>query len=127
MKRILTIWILFICLIVGAVWEQIYLTNSLNKLEEKTLSLEKTIQLDFNSNSSLKETEELEAFWIEHEKVLCLIINYKEIKDIITQIATLKQTIIQGDQENTFIELEKLKSYVTGTKNVIGFNIQNVF
>ncbi len=120
------IWLLFILLIIAATWEQIYISTSLKELKQRTFQLEKTINEEEITLNSINQAKSLEIFWKQKEKVLCLLINYKEIKEILCQIMRLKETMQQNDLENTYIELEVLKYNVLGSTNVIGFNVQNV-
>ena len=122
-KRVIVIWLLFIMLIFGAVWEQIFISQSLEFLEQKIDIIQQNID---DTEKALNETKELEGIWLEREKILCLVINYKEIKDIITQISVLKQTIESEEQNVVLIELAKLNILSQNCKNIIGFNIQNV-
>ena len=125
-KRVIIIWLLFALLISGAVCEQIFIQDTVDKIKEKTQTLEQQITVEYNGEPALKTINEMQKFWEDREKILCLIINYKELKDILMQMHRLEQTMLQNDEENTFIELTVLKYQIHGCSNVIGFNIQNV-
>ena len=125
-KKTIVIISLFVLLIAGAICEEIYLSTSINELAQKTKQIEYYMNNDFDYTNALKQTKNLELYWQEREQVLCLIINYKEIKDIILQIKRLKQSLEQNQKEDAFMELETLKLTTDNCSNIIGFNIQNV-
>ena len=126
-KRVIIIWVLFAMLIAGAICEQIYIENSIQYMQSKTSTLYQQIQTQYNGEPALQTLNEMQDYWQQREKVLCLLINYKEIKEIYWQMFRLEETMLQNDEENTFIEFTVLKSYIQGSSNVIGFNMQNVF
>ena len=126
MKRKIIILLLFLALITGAIMEQIYIKDSINSMQTKIKELEQEIHINFQSDKSFNKVEEIKVFWNEREKVLSMFINYKELKEIVVQISRLQQTMLQGDEENTFIELTVLKNITESTEKVIGFNFQNV-
>ena len=121
-KRSVVIWVLFALLIVGAVCEQIYIQNSISWMKSQTEKLYQKIQIEYNGHSAMQTLNEMLEYWQEREKVLCLIINYKEIKEIYWQMFRLEETMLQNDEENTYIEYTVLKSYIQGSSNIIGFN-----
>ena len=125
-KRKIIILLLFLALITGAIMEQIYIKDSINSMQTKIKELEQEIHINFQSDKSFNKVEEIKVFWNEREKVLSMFINYKELKEIVVQISRLQQTMLQGDEENTFIELTVLKNITESTEKVIGFNFQNV-
>ncbi len=125
-KRNIIIFLLFSALITGAVMEQIYIKQSIDGLQQKISVLEQEIDKNFQSEQSFNQVEEIRVYWHNREKVLSMFINYKELKEIVVQISRLQQTMWQGDEENTYIELTVLKNITTSTEKVIGFNFQNV-
>lgn len=126
MKRRIIIILFFVLLITGAILEQLYIKDSIKGLQTKIDQLEQEIVIDYQSTQSFNKVKELEEFWNNREKVLSVFINYKELKEIVVQIARLEETMQQADHENTFIELTVLKNLTSSTEKVIGFNFQNV-
>lgn len=126
MKRRIIIILFFVLLITGAILEQLYIKDSIKGLQTKIDQLEQEIVIDYQSTQSFNKVKEIEEFWNNREKVLSVFINYKELKEIVVQIARLEETMQQADHENTFIELTVLKNLTSSTEKVIGFNFQNV-
>lgn len=125
-KRRIIIILFFVLLITGAILEQLYIKDSIKGLQTKIDQLEQEIVIDYQSTQSFNKVKEIEEFWNNREKVLSVFINYKELKEIVVQIARLEETMQQADHENTFIELTVLKNLTSSTEKVIGFNFQNV-
>ena len=108
--------------------EQIFVDNTLNALINKVLSLDASVADTENiQNEEIKNIcDDLDVFWTEREKILCLFINHNELSKVGEQIKKIKIYIQQNNKDDCEYELETLKFYATSYKHVVEINIQNL-
>ena len=129
MKRLFSIFCIIALLLLGGILEIIYIEKSSNKLYDITNEIH--INCEANESNLYNEknvtlVNELQTFWNDAEKKLCLVINYESIKCISETIAKLQIAIEENDKSVAYENIILLKNYSDIIKNVMGFNFHNL-
>ncbi len=131
MKR----WITTICVMVlitaAVIWEQNYVNQTFNTLQEKIDALIITVEACPDDGVDTEENKaqiaEIEEYWLKHERVLCYLVKHTETFQISDAISYAKNFIEYGNKEEVMSALHKLvylgkvHSYNMGTslENII--------
>ena len=128
MKKVLWATIVTIVLFAIVIAEQVFVDNTLDSLIDKVLSLDAFVaETEYIQNEEIKYVcDDLDVFWTEREKILCLFINHNELSKVGEQIKKIKIYIAQNNKDDCKYELETLKFYATSYKHVVEINIQNL-
>lgn len=116
-------------LVAIVVVEQIYLNNSFNTLNNKIDALSSQIALveDIDNNQIQSSIYDLEKYWQDTEKVLCMTINYNDLNRIGEQVQRVKAYILQNQKDDCIAELEVLHFYASSFKSIFITNFGNIF
>ena len=129
MTRLISIFVIVGLLLLGGIFEIIYIENASNKLYDITNEIHISCEADeknlYNQNN-IDLVNELQIFWSDAEKKLCLVINYESIKCISETIAKLQIAIEENDKSVAYENIILLKNYSDIIKNVMGFNFHNL-
>ena len=129
MTRLISIFVIVGLLLLGGIFEIIYIENASNKLYDITNEIHISCEADeknlYNQNN-IDLVNELQTFWNDAEKKLCLVINYESIKCISETIAKLQIAIEENDKSVAYENIILLKNYSDIIKNVMGFNFHNL-
>lgn len=128
MKKVLWATITTVVLFAVVISEQIFVDNTLNTLIEKISNLDTYVAATENiENTEIKNVcDDLDVYWTEREKILCLFINHNELSKVGEQIKKIKTYIKQNNKDDCVYELETLKFYAESYKHVVEINIQNL-
>ena len=125
-----TLWaILITILLFGIViWEQIYIDNSLNTLIVNVNNVDTKITSSNNIDNDeiIELCNNLDNYWTNKEKVLCLFINHNDLSKVGEQIKKVNMLVLQNKKEECVIELDILKFYANNYSHVMKVNIQNI-
>ena len=128
MKKITWVIIITILLFAIVISEQIFVDNCLNTLDAKIDTIYTTVlsQENVSAENVIKLNDDIDVFWTENEKVLCLFINHNELNKVGEEIKRMKVFASQNNREDFLNELEVLKFYVQSYRHVMEINIQNL-
>ncbi len=128
MKRWLIVVIVAILLSLTVVFSEIYVSNTLNNILLNISVLQNKIENleDINSQETILLSTTLDEYWKKREKVICLAYNHKDMEKIGEQATKIKMLVLQNDKKACEYELQILKYYVEGYKDVITCNFQNI-
>ncbi|HAJ77595.1 MAG TPA: hypothetical protein DCO89_00805 [Clostridiales bacterium] len=127
-KKVLWATIITIVLFAIVIAEQVFVDNTLNMLIEKISSLDAYVSSTENIQSAeiIDVCNNLDEFWTEREKILCLFINHNELSKIGEQIKKVKVYIEKNNKDDCEYELDTLNFYAESYKHVVEINIQNL-
>ena len=128
MKRAILIISLFLILIVISLLEEILLTQNLEELYNKSVSLLNNVEITENVNSTqiLTEIEELKNFWDTSENYICIVINHIYIEEVGEQLTKIKTLSEQNKKEEIIVEINLLIYYAKSYQHLIIPTIQNI-
>ena len=128
MKKITWVIIITILLFAIVISEQIFVDNCLNTLDVKIDAIYTTVfsQEDVSAENVIKLNDDIDVFWTENEKILCLFINHNDLNKVGEEIKRMKVFASQNNREDFLNELEVLKFYVQSYRHVMEINIQNL-
>ena len=128
MKKIISVIIITMLLIAMVVSEQIFVHSTLDKLIAKIDTLTTKIDATENINSEelLSLNYNLDKFWTENEKILCLSINHNDLNKVGEQIKKMIVYAEQNRKDDYVYELETLKFYAESYKHVMEISPQNL-
>ena len=128
MKRWLIVLIVSILLGGLVTFSEIYVNQTLNTVltDMRSLQINLTQSEDINTSDNLKISTKINDYWQEREKIICLGYNHKDMEKIGEQVTKIKTLVLQNDKKACAYELEILKYYVEGYKDIITCNFQNV-
>ena len=129
MKRLFAIFFMVSLLLLGGILEIIYIEKSSNKLYDITNEIHISCEANesnLNNKTNITLVDELQTFWDDAEKKLCLVVNYESIKCISETIAKLQIAIEENDKSVAYENIILLKNYSDIIKNVMGFNFHNL-
>lgn len=127
MKKIYSILLLLVVLILAITLEQINLTKTLSVLNSKVDNL---LEVSSNYTSDLNELtpliDDIEGYWKNQEKTIHLTYNYKDVEKIGEQISRVKSNITVNNKENMYIELKILSLQIQGFEHLVSITFQNI-
>ena len=128
MKKIVWVVIITIMLFSIVIAEQIFVDGCLNDLDKKIDDIYSTALLeeDVNKENVINLTDDIDIFWTENEKILCLFINHNDLNKVGEEIKRMKVLVAQNKKDEFFNELEILKFYADSYRHVMEINIQNL-
>ena len=124
-KRNILFVILFCALLVGVFLEQNYIDTSLQTMETKVGDLQKEIKEE-NFENCENIINDVTTYWNEHEIVLSLFVDYKDIDQIGKQIKLIDAHLNNVDFELAFVECELLLHIVKTYYSTVNFDWQNI-
>lgn len=129
MKKIFWAIIITILLFGIVIGEQIFVDNTLDALINKIDVVETNITSTntLNTDEIINICDDLDIFWTEREKILCLFINHNDLSKIGEQIKKIKTYVEQNRKDDCEYELDTLKFYAESYKHVVEINLQNLF
>ena len=131
MKRWITTIILIIIITIAVIVEQTYVNQTFNTLQSKVDALVTTIEAcaddEVDTAENKAQIADIEAYWLQHERVLCYLVKHTETFQISDAISYAKNFIEFGNKEEVMSALHKLvylgkvHSYNMGTslENII--------
>ena len=84
------------------------------------------LEEDINKENVINLTDDIDIFWTENEKILCLFINHNDLNKVGEEIKRMKVLVAQNKKDEFFNELEILKFYADSYRHVMEINIQNL-
>ena len=129
MKKTISVAVATILIVIAVVLEQIFVQNTLDNLIEKITSINTRIQnsQDIDDENLIFAIDEIDEFWTEKEKVLCLSINHNELNKVGEQIKKVKVYVEQNNKEECLVELDTLLFYAKSYKHTMEISPQNFF
>ena len=128
MKKTISVLCVTAILLATIIWAQIYVETTLNYTLKQIEVLSQNI-----SNTNLIATENilnfaknLDDYWTEKERVLCLVINHNDLNRIGEQIKKVVIYIEQNDKDNCEYELITLKFYAESYQHVMDIKFENL-
>ncbi|MBQ7308067.1 MAG: DUF4363 family protein [Clostridia bacterium] len=121
------IWILFIILISCATVEEIFISNSLNKINTLAVNLRtklETQEIDLNIKNDL---DYLTKEWDKTEHILCYLNNHNDLKEIGDALRYAKSYLNDNEKEDAIEKIDIVIYYADSYKKLLLFNLQNVF
>ena len=129
MNRIVYVIIITVLLFGVVIFQQVFADSTIDELIARidSLSLKISEQEQINSDQILEISQNLDEFWTEKEKILCLIISHNDLTKVGEQIKRVNSFIQNNDKENCVVELSTLKFYAESYRHVMEINFQNLF
>lgn len=128
MKKIISVFIITILLLATVIVEQVFIDSTLDELVSRI----ETLNAQIESAESV-DTEELrlsiknlDEFWTEREKILCITINHNDLSRVGEQIKKVRVYIEENNKDDCVYEIDILYFYATSYKHVMEINIQNI-
>ena len=127
MKRLLTI-ILILALIATLGGIELYTVHSvMTNLSKDIESIHDKVILNEGDITMLSdEIAAVKQYWIEHEELICIIFNHKDLLPITESITRATANIKNNNYDDTIIELNLLEEYAKNSAHVMSFHINNV-
>jgi cell division protein FtsL len=127
-KKIISVFIITILLLATVIVEQVFIDSTLDELVSRI----ETLNAQIESAESV-DTEELrlsiknlDEFWTEREKILCITINHNDLSRVGEQIKKVRVYIEENNKDDCVYEIDILYFYATSYKHVMEINIQNI-
>ena len=129
MKKVISVIVVSLLLVAMVVVEQVFVQSTLDTLIEQSESLNSSIETNENINTTQlnNRIDELDKFWTEKEKILCLSINHNDLNKVGEQIKRVKNYISQNKKDECLVEIETLIFYANSYKHVMEIDPQNIF
>ena len=127
MKKVISVLIVAVLLVILVVLEQIYIHNTFDNMIEKIIVLDTEIaSVETIKNQSIMEKiDDIDAYWVERENIICLSMNQNELNKIGEQIKKVKVYIEQDNKDDCIYELDTLLFYVKSFKKIMEITPQN--
>ena len=128
MKKIISVLVISAMLLTAVILEQVFVQNTLDTLLAKIETFDAEIQKvsDINSQTLLSLGKDLDEYWTEKEKILCLSINHNDLNKVGEQIKKIVVYVDQNNKDDCIYELEILKFYAKSYKHVMEITPQNL-
>ena len=128
MKKIISVLVISALLLTAVVLEQVFVQNTLDTLLAKIDTFDTEIQKvsDINSQTLLNLGKDLDEYWTEKEKILCLSINHNDLNKVGEQIKKIVVYVKQNRKDDCIYELDTLKFYAESYKHVMEITPQNL-
>lgn len=127
MKRVAGIVISLVFILAIAILESIASHTYLTSIYDDAINI---ANISNNSNFQGEEivslVDNIDSSWTEKEKILCLLVNHKDIEDIGEKITNIK-TAIETNNYDAFDEnLELVIFFAKSYKHLFGISVQNI-
>ena len=128
MKKIINVLIISTLLLSILIIEQIFVQNTLDTLLAKieTFDTEISKATDINTQTLIDLSTNLDEYWTQKERILCLSINHNELNIVGEQIKKIVVYVNQNNKDDCVFELETLKFYAKSYKHVMEITPQNL-
>lgn len=128
MKKIISVLVISTLLLTAVVLEQVFVQNTLDTLLAKidTFDTEITKATDIDTQTLIDLSTDLDKYWTEKEKILCLSINHNDLNKVGEQIKKIVVYVKQNNKDDCIYELETLKFYAESYKHVMEITPQNL-
>lgn len=130
MKRLIITVFIMLLITGGVIWEQIFLNETYNELEDKLDALVAEVEnspedaVDTDTNKRL--INELYELWLEKESILCYLVRHTETFQVSDSIIYAKNFINFNNKEEAMVALTKLQYLFSVRHYNIGTSIQNI-
>ena len=127
-KKVLHLIIILLFLVGSCVLEEVVVNNYLNDIDTKVAYIQGYVsgKEDINTSEILSLVQNLEDNWDKKERVLCLIVNHKDIEDIGLEISRMKSNCATNQIEDFNASLALIRFYTQAYHHVMGTNVYNV-
>ncbi len=129
MKKWLIVLIVTVLLAGLVTFSEIYVNNTLNTVLSDINILQTNLSsesVNINTSENIQISSRINNYWEHREKIICLGYNHKDMEKIGEQATKIKTLVLQNDKKACSYELEILKYYVEGYKDIITCNFQNI-
>ncbi len=128
MKRGFVIISLFILLIGLCVLEEVYLSQNLVKLHDKSNELLTIVENSENVNTIEIKTkiDDLQKFWNKTENIFCLVVNHINMEEAGEQITKIISLSELNKKDELIVEINLLIYYAQSYEHIIVPHIQNI-
>lgn len=129
MKKFITILIVVLILAGAVTFEQITINNYLNEIKDMTYELiTLTTGTENIQTPEIKEkVDNLKQTWIQHEEVLCIFANHKDMRDLCIEIQKLEGNIEVNQYEDFTASLRVIYHLTDDYHKIMGTSWQNIF
>ncbi|MCM1324961.1 MAG: DUF4363 family protein [Acetobacter sp.] len=121
--------LIFLFLIGICILEEVYVSNSLTKVQNDCFQIEKELERNEDVLLSMNMTllvDNLEYHWDKNESDLCYMVNHKSIQEIGQEIAKMKSYIANDDIDAFKVSIEAIKYYCHSYLHFMGANLHNI-
>ncbi len=124
--RIIILFTMLALLLGAAVWEQVYINNTIKSLEVMGNQLYTELE-DEDLNTSTQIVNNLNKFWNERQQVISLMVDFRDIEAIGRQCNYIIGYLNNKDFELARTECKQFNYVVQNFKNLTSFDMQNIF
>ena len=126
MKIRATILFVMLGLLLGVViWEQIYIDQTLNNLQTMSTNLYQVLESE-NLEKSKEEAKQMHTYWLKHQAVISLMVDYRDIEQIGRQSSYILAHLENADFELARSECRQFEYIITNFANMTHFDINNI-
>ena len=127
MKKVISVLIVAVLLIVMVILEQVYIHKTFDNMIEKIDALDTEIANveKIKTQFIIEKIDDIDAYWLERENIMCLSMNQNELNKIGEQIKKVKVYIEQDNKDDCIYELDTLLFYVKSFKKIMEITPQN--
>lgn len=126
-KRLITIIVLTILLLILGITELILVKNFIDGIENDVNNLVVLYEENKDNITPLiPEVEKVEKKWDSKEQLLCLMFNHKDISVITDCITRVIEYSKQNNYNDAIVDLKILHKYAEKNHDIMQFNINNI-
>lgn len=126
MKKIVISIIVIAFIITAGVLEQVYITNSFDKLEENAIEIYTTLQAE-NYDLALEQTQELQDWWYGRRKLLEMICPTADVKEMAKEIGELQGSQYAEMYDDSVTRANVLREMARTSRNLLTYKWKNIF
>ncbi len=130
MKRWITTICILVLITVAVIWEQIYVRQTFQHLEEQVnaliLSVEACGDDTADTQSNKDQIAAIESYWLKRERTFCYLVKHTETFQISDSIIYAKNFIEFGNKEEVMSALHKLAYLVDVHHYNLGTSFENI-
>ncbi len=116
---------LFVVLLVGVFFEQNFIDTTCKTMEDEITTLTNLIE-ENKLDESKQKCKNLTTFWKDKEVVLSLLVDFKDIEKIGSQLTLVSAHLDNEDFELAFVEAKVLFHAVDVFFSTVSFDPQNI-
>jgi len=127
-KRGFVIITIFLILIGACIWEDVYLSSNLKKLNTMATELAEVVRQSENANDEIvkNKIKDLDEFWSTTENYFCLVVNHINMEEAGEQLTKIKTLSELNKKEELLIEVDLLIYFSKSYEHIIVPHIQNI-
>jgi len=125
--RVTIALILLILILCFGIYEQFFIKDVFEELKIRTEDINEIIKVEENKEKAIEVTEKTILWWEEKLKILEMMAPHVSVKEVSTELSTVKGQLINDDLEEASVSCYIIAGFCDSAPHLLGFKIEHIF